>query len=61
MSDPQTPGNSDEDQSPLSNEKTERKPGNATPGGQPAEDVEDRPNVSTVTPEDYPVDQRAKG
>jgi hypothetical protein len=32
-----------------------------TPGGQPAEDVEDRPNVSTVTPEDYPLDQRARG
>lgn len=32
-----------------------------TPGGQPQEDVEDRPSVSTVTPEDYPEDQRAKG
>lgn len=31
------------------------------PGGQPPEDVEDRPNVGTVTPEDYPDDQRAKG
>lgn len=32
-----------------------------TPGGQPQEDVEDRPNVGTVKPEDYPEDQRAKG
>jgi len=32
-----------------------------TAGGQPQEDVEDRPSVSTVTPEDYPEDQRAKG
>jgi hypothetical protein len=30
-----------------------------TPAGQ--ERVEDRPNVSKVTPEDYPEDQRAKG
>lgn len=30
-----------------------------TPGGQKQEDVEDRENVSTVTPEDYPLDQRA--
>lgn len=28
----------------------------ATPGGQPPEDVEDRPNVSSVDPEDYPKD-----
>ena len=27
-----------------------------TPGGQPPEDVEDRPVVSTVKPEDYPKD-----
>lgn len=32
-----------------------------TRGGQPQEDVEDRPSVSTVTPEDYPQDQRAEG
>ena len=31
------------------------------PGGQPSEKVEDRPNVSTVKPEDYPLDQRARG
>lgn len=30
-----------------------------TPGGQRQEDVEDRGNVSTVTPEDYPLDERA--
>lgn len=32
-----------------------------TPGGQPPEKVEDRPNVGTVEPEDYPLDQRARG
>lgn len=32
-----------------------------TPGGQRPEDVEDRPNVGTVKPEDYPEGQRAKG
>jgi len=29
-----------------------------TRGGQPQENVEDRPNVSTVTPEDYPEADR---
>jgi len=29
-----------------------------TPGGQPAEPVEDRPNVGTVTPDDYPRKDR---
>ena len=29
-----------------------------TPGGQPQEKVDDRPNVSTVEPEDYPAEQR---
>lgn len=28
-----------------------------TRGGQPQEDVEDRPNVGTVKPEDYPEQQ----
>ena len=32
-----------------------------TPGGQPPERVEDRPNVGTVTPEDYPEKDRAAG
>jgi hypothetical protein len=32
-----------------------------TRGGQPQEDVDDRPNVGSVKPEDYPEDQRAKG
>ena len=32
-----------------------------TRGGRAQEDVEDRPEVSSVTPEDYPKDQRAKG
>ena len=30
-----------------------------TPGGQTPERVEDRPNVGTVTPDDYPADRRA--
>ena len=30
-------------------------------GGQPQEPVEDRPNVSTTKPEEYPADSRAKG
>ena len=29
-----------------------------TPGGQKPEKVSDRPNVSTVKPEDYPAKQR---
>lgn len=29
----------------------------STPGGQPAEEVADRPNVSTVSPDDYPADR----
>ncbi len=29
-----------------------------TPGGKPQEKVEDRPAVGTVTPEDYPVQDR---
>ena len=32
-----------------------------TGGGQPQQKVEDRPNVSQVSPEDYPEDQRASG
>jgi hypothetical protein len=39
----------------------ENDPDPRTRGGQPQEDVEDRPSVSTVMPEDYPEDQRAKG
>lgn len=30
-----------------------------TAGGQPPEPVDDRPNVGTVTPEDYPKKERA--
>lgn len=30
---------------------------NDTPGGNPQEDVEDRPNVGNVTPDDYPEQQ----
>lgn len=32
-----------------------------TPGGNDQEPVEDRPNVSTVTSDDYPKDERAGG
>jgi hypothetical protein len=32
-----------------------------TRGGQKPEEVEDRPVVGQVTPEDYPEDERAKG
>lgn len=31
----------------------------STRGGQPQEDVENRPNVGTVKPEDYPAADRA--
>ena len=31
------------------------------PGGQPPEPVEDRPNLGTVKPEDYPENDRAGG
>ena len=37
----------------------EQDPDPRTRGGQPQEDVEDRPNVSIVTPEDYPEADRA--
>ena len=40
---------------------SENDPDPRTGGGQPQEAVEDRPAVSTVKPEDYPEDQRAKG
>lgn len=30
-------------------------------GGQPQEPVEERPNVSTTKPEEYPADSRAEG
>ncbi|MEG3176410.1 hypothetical protein U1872_09230 [Sphingomonas sp. RB3P16] len=33
----------------------------STPGGLPQEDVEDRPEITPVTPEDYPEVDRAKG
>lgn len=32
-----------------------------TPGGQKPEDIEDRPLVSKVKPEDYPEGDRASG
>jgi len=39
---------------------TDDRPGTQTVGGQKPEAVEDRPNVSTVKPEDYPEADRAK-
>ena len=39
----------------------ENDPDPRTRGGRKQEDVEDRPEVSTVKPEDYPKDQRANG
>jgi hypothetical protein len=39
----------------------ENDPDPRTRGGKPQEDVEDRPEVSVVTPDDYPKDQKAKG
>lgn len=36
----------------------ERGPDPRTPGGLPQQKVEDRPNVGTVKPDDYPADQR---
>lgn len=33
----------------------------STRGSLPQEDLDDRPNVGTVTPEDYPEGARAKG
>jgi hypothetical protein len=37
-----------------------RKPDGQTPGGQPPESVEDRPGVSQVDPEDYPLEERER-
>ena len=45
----------DEDQHPGAEKK-----GAETPGGEPQEPVEDRPNVWTVRPEDYPPDDRTR-
>ncbi len=38
--------------------RDETKSSNPTPGGLPPEQVEDRPNVSMVEPEDYPKKDR---
>lgn len=42
-------------------EKRESNEDREPKGGQPQERVEDRPNVGTTKPEDYPADSRAKG
>jgi hypothetical protein len=44
---------------PLGDARPEHADGAPTPGGRPQEKVEDRDNVSTVTPEDYPLEARA--
>lgn len=44
---------------PLGDARPEHAEAAPTPGGLPQEDVEDRENVSRVTPEDYPPDERA--
>ncbi|MEZ0496149.1 hypothetical protein [Sphingomonas sp. IW22] len=42
---------------------TDRHPGEdgEPEGGQPQERPEDRPNVGSTTPDDYPASDRAKG
>ncbi len=44
---------------PLGDARPEHGESAPTPGGLPPENVEDRDNVSEVTPEDYPREQRA--
>lgn len=61
MSDVRSPAPAVDDRTPTANDGTERRPNNATPGGEPIADVPDRPNVGTTTPEAYPADQRAGG
>lgn len=42
--------------------KEDKKPEDREPrGGQPQEPVEDRPNVGSTKPEQYPEEERAKG
>jgi hypothetical protein len=48
------------DHSSQDGKTSETEEGVKTPGGLPQEDVDDRPDVSSVKPEDYPQDQRAK-
>lgn len=48
-----------EDAADLKKDKdTDKDAAEGTPGGQEPEKVSDRPNVSTVKPEDYPAKQR---
>jgi hypothetical protein len=57
--------------SPMTTQKREGPLGDAIPsknapddqtdGGQKPEKVEDRPDVGTVKPEDYPAEDRARG
>jgi hypothetical protein len=44
---------------PLGDARPEHADGAPTPGGRRQEKVEDRDNVSMVTPEDYPLEMRA--
>jgi len=48
-------------QGPLGDVLPQKGPDPRTRGGQRQEDVNDRPAVGTVKPEDYPEDLRAKG
>jgi len=48
-------------QGPLGDVLPQKGPDPRTRGGQRPEDVNDRPAVGKVKPEDYPEDQRAKG
>jgi hypothetical protein len=58
----ETDEKSKEQRGPLGDARPDHDaPDPRTRGGQPQEKVEDRPNVSTVTPEDYPKGQRAGG
>ena len=59
---PDTNDKTEERRGPLGDARPDHNaPDSRTGGSQPQEKVEDRPNVSTVTPEDYPEGQRAGG
>ena len=51
---------SETDRTPLGDARPDHTKNDPKTGGSlPQEDVEERPNVSTVTPEDYPAQDRA--
>ncbi len=58
------PRNAQEEEMPRRDPAGDVRPNSDDPdprtrGGNPQEDVEDRPNVGTVTPDDYPQSDRA--